>query len=1035
MNKNPLVSVVVTVFNTEVYVERCFQCLINQTYKNLEIIVVNNGSTGNIKEIVNEYSTSYLEPQFKIINLPKNIGLFSARLKGIDNAHGDYIAFIDSDDRVSLDYFRKMLETARDNSADIVMADFCNEFDDGRVMSYNLADLGNSHLVLFGQDVFDFYMKQSGLSFNIFAVWNKLYSRQIMFCALPALHKIDTFLVVGEDIVYSTVFFSLAKCFCTVSNVRYFHFSHPESASGIDGDKDKMIRNLKDIHATFEMIKKYLSSAGLLNNYLKEFENARNLHFRIWYEAIQNTNLSRAQKHYCAEFAMKLFHKSSAELKKDKDDSYFWKVQTQQNQYLEHLAELVTSPDYDIISFDIFDTLLYRPFFEPQDLFYYMDQPFHKRLNSKTYGNFHELRIQAENLAREKARLRGNEEIKFSEIYNELEYTIGIAHDICESLRILEMNLEMKFCYPRNTAHDVYNMACLSGKRIICISDMYLDKKFLCSLLHKNGFNIRPNDIFVSSEFLCTKESGKLYKKVLSSIGITPNRILHIGDNYSSDFLRPQSMQIGVYHFPRAMDIFKGQHTFVFGGDLYPFISENMYTVENTKKLEKFLCTRCMLALIANHLFDNPYNSIHEDTAFNASAYEIGYCALGMHLLALSLWLISSVEKNGYRKIHFVSRDGYLPKKAFDMVSKGIGKVMPTEYLQISREAIIPLLICDLKSLFSILDIINYKEYSPKRMIELLLPLLKDNSQEKWVNEIKNAGFVYENNFNSLNNYARFANFLVDNMLDETRIINYRNTMRVYFADIIDKKDCIFDIGYTAKIETTLSMLLGYGVDGHMLYCRNDNAKCSSVNGDFVVHKFYDFEPRISSTIREFPFSEFASSFQQYQINGDKVIKINSSIVNPKEFNFQSEYVLTLIEKGALDYISDYIKHFSDYLSIMDMSNIGASLPWEFYLTYSSSIDRSIFMASYFVDNLNENRIVNFCDYWEQQSNAQLIPNWYSTQLIQEKSIWKKAIYYMLFDKKTFKEKVKKRLQRHPVMYRIARRCYVISRNIYHKIK
>ena len=90
-----LISVIVPVFNVEKYLEKCIESIRNQTYKNLEILLINDGSTDKSLEICNKY----LEIDDRIVLLNKeNGGLSSARNFGIDNAKGEYITFVDSDD-------------------------------------------------------------------------------------------------------------------------------------------------------------------------------------------------------------------------------------------------------------------------------------------------------------------------------------------------------------------------------------------------------------------------------------------------------------------------------------------------------------------------------------------------------------------------------------------------------------------------------------------------------------------------------------------------------------------------------------------------------------------------------------------------------------------------------------------------------------------------------------------------------------------------------------------------------------------------
>ena len=99
MIKEPLLSVIIPVYGTEKLVPRCLDSILKSSYKNIEIVVVDDKSPGNIAEIISFYEDIY--PNIKFIRHQENKGLYGARISGVEAASGDYIAFLDSDDRVS----------------------------------------------------------------------------------------------------------------------------------------------------------------------------------------------------------------------------------------------------------------------------------------------------------------------------------------------------------------------------------------------------------------------------------------------------------------------------------------------------------------------------------------------------------------------------------------------------------------------------------------------------------------------------------------------------------------------------------------------------------------------------------------------------------------------------------------------------------------------------------------------------------------------------------------------------------------------
>lgn len=116
--KDLLVSVIVPVYNVEKYISECIQSIIGQSYKNLEIIIINDGSPDNSAQIINEYANK--DKRIRVIH-QKNNGVASARNKGIDNATGDFIIFVDSDDYITSDHVSHLLGLQRIMDADMCM--------------------------------------------------------------------------------------------------------------------------------------------------------------------------------------------------------------------------------------------------------------------------------------------------------------------------------------------------------------------------------------------------------------------------------------------------------------------------------------------------------------------------------------------------------------------------------------------------------------------------------------------------------------------------------------------------------------------------------------------------------------------------------------------------------------------------------------------------------------------------------------------------------------------------------------------------
>lgn len=134
------VSVIVPIYNTEQYLKRSIDTLVNQTLEEIEIILVNDASPDNSIKIMREYEKKYPE-KIIVIDSKENLKAGGARNLGIDIAKGEYIGFVDSDDWVELDMFEKLYNKAKENNADIVDCNYILASGIGEILSEKTSNL------------------------------------------------------------------------------------------------------------------------------------------------------------------------------------------------------------------------------------------------------------------------------------------------------------------------------------------------------------------------------------------------------------------------------------------------------------------------------------------------------------------------------------------------------------------------------------------------------------------------------------------------------------------------------------------------------------------------------------------------------------------------------------------------------------------------------------------------------------------------------------------------------------------------------
>lgn len=323
------------------------------------------------------------------------------------------------------------------------------------------------------------------------------------------------------------------------------------------------------------------------------------------------------------------------------------------------------NPNIKVVSFDIFDTLFFRKCFLPEDIFEIIGKHKYVKKYYDKANAFKNYRIYAEKNARNTHNIY--QDITLDEIYNEL----AIPKKIKDRIKQLELDTEKKYLKINPDIEDLINLAYENNKKVILISDMYLNKgqlKYVC--LDKLNNLERISEIYVSSEYKLTKAKGDLFTEVLEKEKINPDELLHIGDNKIADISIPHSLGINVLHYGYTLEQ-ELQHEY-----------EAIYISKNIKKGNH---ARKLAAL------RNPYIESPESFYYN-----FGASILGPVIFEFSHWLNNLSKKNQIDKCFFIMREGYIFNKYF----KKLFPEKNTELIYASRNSTFPINL-DLKNFSS----------------------------------------------------------------------------------------------------------------------------------------------------------------------------------------------------------------------------------------------------------------------------------------------------------------------------------------------
>ena len=219
MIMNPLVSIVIPVYNVEKYLRQCMDSVVNQTYHNLEIVCVNDGSPDRSIDILREYGQN--DERIKIIEI-ENQGLSGARNVGTSYCTGDYLLYLDSDDWIDLDTVEIALKAAVENDVDIVLWNYVKEY----LQSSQPVKVFDRQTLFLNDDYKRLYQRLVGLSGeqlqhpeqcdSISTAWGKLYRFSII--KEHDIKYVDTKIIGTEDLLFNAEVFKYCSSAVALPN-------------------------------------------------------------------------------------------------------------------------------------------------------------------------------------------------------------------------------------------------------------------------------------------------------------------------------------------------------------------------------------------------------------------------------------------------------------------------------------------------------------------------------------------------------------------------------------------------------------------------------------------------------------------------------------------------------------------------------------------------------------------------------------------------------------------------------------------------
>ncbi len=214
-----LISVIVPVYNTALYLRRCLDSLAAQTFSDLEILIVDDGSTDKSAQIADEYATAF--DNFRVIH-KANAGLPQARKTGVEASTGSYIGFVDSDDWIEPDMYQALMSLAETSKADIVCGGYWSDYPNGKSVPSDFSHKGQNVMFTAVEALQSLHKKDDIMPY----MWNKVYRKELFDHILfPQGNP------VGEDYVIQIQLLSKANKIVQMSQPLLHYVQQPNSMS------------------------------------------------------------------------------------------------------------------------------------------------------------------------------------------------------------------------------------------------------------------------------------------------------------------------------------------------------------------------------------------------------------------------------------------------------------------------------------------------------------------------------------------------------------------------------------------------------------------------------------------------------------------------------------------------------------------------------------------------------------------------------------------------------------------------------------
>lgn len=541
---------------------------------------------------------------------------------------------------------------------------------------------------------------------------------------------------------------------------------------------------------------------------------------------------------------------------------------------------------YDIISFDIFDTLVCRPVVRPDDLFDLMEL----RLKD-ICGDipFRKTRKDAEASCRRK---NPSEDCNLDDIYREFGRISGLPETVCSSAKDIEVETELEFIFPRREMVEFYHYVRNSlKKKTVIITDMYLRRQDIDRILKKCGIE-GYDELWLSSETNLRKDNGTLWDAYATQY--KGKQCLHIGDNEVADIQLSGDRGIRNYHVMSARDLFECSNA----GEVCSL--SHIQTPADS----------VAAGLVLKDLLENPF--VLNKTEFSLKIRDeekFGYNILGPVVLGYMNHLCKCAVENGTGTILFFAREGYLLRELYEIMRQKVSGLdrIKGEYIFVSRRALSVAALKNEEDIGALLDI--YYRGSFKNLLFSRFGITDDAAEDREIELPEKKDST-----------AKLLKAYHERIFRQAEL--ERDAYLKYYGKVKDNAEgriAVADIGYSGTIQYYLSKLTGDTYDGYY-FATDAKKKPLALPGNTIEGFYIDNDGR----------QDYSSSYiHRYHLLLESIliaptgqlVRVDSDggFVYTEEKNQQFTPRVVKIQEGIRQYFVDFYGFCKEYALISDL--------------------------------------------------------------------------------------------------------------------